>query len=79
MKESLLRLRELVLTASFLPVAVVFVLLATAGAGLWKGRWRRVAWALSVAAVLGAFLVGVLPLGERGQEWREVLLNGQLL
>lgn len=79
MNESLLQLRELVFSVSFIPVAVVLALLVTAGAGFWKARWRRVAWALSIVAVLGAFLVGVLPRGERGQEWREVLLNGQLL
>lgn len=79
MKEGLLQLRALIFSTAFLPIAAVLFLLATAGAGLWKGRGRRLLWGLSLVAVLGAFALGLMPRGERGQEWKEVLFNGQLL
>lgn len=79
MKESLLELRELVLATTFVPLAVLLLLVFSAGGGLWRPRWKRLVWLVSLAAVIGAFSVGVLPHKERGQEWSEVLFNGQLL
>ena len=72
--ESLLELRDLVLTWEFVPVAVVFVMLLTVGAGAWKTRWGKTLWVLGLALLGVSFAVGV-----QRHEWGEVLFNGQLL
>ncbi len=72
--ESLLELRDLVLTWEFLPVAAVFLLLFTVGSGAWKTRWRKTCWVLGFLLLGASFAVGV-----QRHEWGEVLFNGQLL
>jgi hypothetical protein len=79
MKESLFELQGLVFVRTFVPVAVILLLLASVGGGVWRPRWKRLVWAVSLAAVISLFAIGVLPHGERGREWSEVLFNGQLL
>lgn len=72
--ESLLELRDLVLTWEFLPVACVFLLLFAVGSGAWRPRWRRTVWLLSFLLLGVSFAVGI-----QRHEWGEVLFNGQLL
>lgn len=79
MSEGFLELRELVISAPFVPIALMFLVLFSVGTGAWRTRWTRSLCVVLVAAVLGAFTVGVFPHQDRGQEWSEVLFNGQLL
>ena len=72
--ETLLELRDLLATWTFLPVAAALVLLVTAGTGLWKTRWRKIVWAAGLVLLAVAFVVGI-----QRHEWGEVLFNGQLL
>lgn len=72
--ESLLELRDLVLTWTFVPVALMFLLLATVGSGAWKVRWRRTVWIVGFLLLGASFAIGI-----QRHEWGEVLFNGQLL
>lgn len=67
-------LLDLVLEWTFVPLGLSFLLLLTAGSGLWKPRLKRTVW------VVGLVLMGVAAyLGVDRHEWGEVLFNGQLL
>ncbi len=72
--EDLLEFLEAAANWASIPLGLVILVLATAGAGLWKPRWRRTLWAVSVVLVVLSFYFGV----SRG-EWGETLFNGQLL
>ena len=92
--ESFLELLELVNSTDFVSLACVLAVVVLVGSGLAGSVARRFAWlrggavrpwirglfwAATVAAVVATFYLGVMPHGERGSEWGEVLFNGQLL
>ncbi len=72
--ESLQEIADVLLTWTFVPLALAVLLAVVVGGGWWRTRWRRAAW------LAGAVLVGTaLYLGVARHEWGEVLFNGQLL
>ena len=79
MGEGFLELRELLFARTFVPVGAMLFLLVSVGTGGWRTRWVRTTGVVLLAAVVGTFVVGIFPHQDRGQEWSEVLFNGQLL
>ena len=92
--ESLLELWELVHSTDFVSLACLLAVVVIVGSGLagsvaQRFAWLRGApvrpwirglfWTATMAAVVATFYLGVMPHGERGSEWGEVLFNGQLL
>ncbi len=74
MTESLKEFLDLVLTWSFLPLALSIALLLTAGSGLWRSRFTKLIWLAGLALLAATFCLGI-----GRHEWGEVLFNGQLL
>jgi hypothetical protein len=92
--ESLLELWELVNSRDFVSLACLLLIAVAVGSGLLEAVARRsrglaaamerpwirgLLWTAAMAAVAATFYLGVMPHGERGSEWGEVLFNGQLL
>lgn len=72
--ESLLELRDMLLTWTFVPVGLAILILAVVGSGAWKTGWKKTFWILGFLLLGASFAIGV-----QRHEWGEVLFNGQLL
>ncbi len=72
--ESLRELKDLLISWSFLPLALAIAVLLTAGTGAWKPRFGKILWIATAGLLATAFVLGL-----RRHEWGEVMFNGQLL
>lgn len=92
--ESLLELWDLVYSRDFVSLGLLMALVVLVGSGLaglivkraarvrsaLERPWvRGLCWSVVLVVVGATFYFGVMPHGERGSEWGEVLFNGQLL
>lgn len=65
---------ELIWDWNFANVSVIIASLLLIGSGIWRVRYKSVAWGVALAMMWGAFHIG---LGRH--EWGEVFFNGTLL
>ena len=72
--ESLLELYELIAESTFIPVALLLLVLVTVGIGVVRNRFPR---SLFLATLIALGVAMYFGLGRH--EWGEVLFNGQLL
>jgi hypothetical protein len=63
-----------VLEWDFVNLAAALVVILVVGTGLWRMRYRGIAWGIALGALWAALHTGV-----GREEWGEVLFNGTLL